>query len=254
MDGLLLHAAERACRSSCTLGSSAAARWCCSATSRCGLFLGDHRARRRGLFLWLCRAWTCAVLEAAREATFNVVSIISTTGFTSQDFDQWGDFPPLVLLVCMLVGGCTGSTAGGIKMFRLVILLARCPRPDPPPDLSARRLRRDLQQAAASPTRSAPASASTSSSTCRRSSPSPWRSPSAACRSRKASAPRRRRWAASAPASAALIGPCCTFAPLPDAAKWLLTDRDAGRPAGNPRPGRPAHPHLLADVRLAGGE
>ena len=63
------------------------------------------------------------VLDAARQATFNVVSIISTTGFTSQDFVKWGDFPLLVLLVCMLVGGCTGSTAGGVKMFRLVILL-----------------------------------------------------------------------------------------------------------------------------------
>ncbi len=73
--------------------------------------------------LWLVTHLQLDGLEATRQATFNVISIISTTGFTSQDFVQWGDFPLLVLLACMLVGGCTGSTAGGIKMFRLVILL-----------------------------------------------------------------------------------------------------------------------------------
>ena len=75
------------------------------------------------LFVWRV-AWNDApLLEAAREATFNVTSIISTTGFTSQDFAQWGPFPPLLLLLMMLVGGCTGSTAGGIKMFRLCVLI-----------------------------------------------------------------------------------------------------------------------------------
>ena len=45
------------------------------------------------LFVWRV-AWNDApIFEAAREATFNVTSMISTTGFTSQDFDQWGGFP-----------------------------------------------------------------------------------------------------------------------------------------------------------------
>jgi trk system potassium uptake protein TrkH len=50
--------------------------------------------------------------------------MISTTGFSSQDYNQWGGFPSVVLLLAMLVGGCTGSTAGGIKMFRLCVLLS----------------------------------------------------------------------------------------------------------------------------------
>jgi trk system potassium uptake protein len=88
------------------------------------LFLAVIAAAAGAVAVWLMTRLDLGVLEAARQATFNVVSIISTTGFTSQDFNQWGDFPSLVLLACMLVGGCTGSTAGGIKMFRLVILLS----------------------------------------------------------------------------------------------------------------------------------
>ncbi len=87
------------------------------------LFLAVTAAAAGAVTLWLMARLDLDLLEAARQATFNVVSTISTTGFTSQDYVQWGDFPLLVLLACMLVGGCTGSTAGGIKMFRLVILL-----------------------------------------------------------------------------------------------------------------------------------
>ncbi|WP_374298692.1 TrkH family potassium uptake protein [Ferrovibrio sp.] len=61
--------------------------------------------------------------QAIREAAFNVVSIISCTGFTSQDFSSWGAFPELLLLIAMLIGGCTGSTAGGIKIFRILTLM-----------------------------------------------------------------------------------------------------------------------------------
>ncbi len=73
--------------------------------------------------LWRIRTGHVPVMVALREAAFNVVSIISTTGFTSQDFGQWGGFVLLLLLCLMLIGGCTGSTAGGIKMFRLWILI-----------------------------------------------------------------------------------------------------------------------------------
>jgi trk system potassium uptake protein TrkH len=60
--------------------------------------------------------------QAIREAAFNVVSLISCTGFTSQNFSEWGAFPELLLLIAMLIGGCTGSTAGGIKVFRILTL------------------------------------------------------------------------------------------------------------------------------------
>ncbi len=87
------------------------------------LFLIIIAAAVLSVTIWLIARLDLDLLDAVRQATFNVVSIISTTGFTSQDYNLWGDFPSLVFLVAMLVGGCTGSTAGGVKMFRLVILL-----------------------------------------------------------------------------------------------------------------------------------
>lgn len=88
------------------------------------LFLWIIAAAVASLFIWRI-AWNDAPAVAAlREAAFNVVSFISSTGFTSQDFAQWGGFPSALLLVMMLLGGCTGSTAGGIKMFRLSVLIS----------------------------------------------------------------------------------------------------------------------------------
>ena len=75
------------------------------------------------LALWRLDTGAATLEQAWREASFNVVSTISTTGFTSHDFGLWGGFPALLLLCAMLMGGCTGSTAGGIKMFRLFVLL-----------------------------------------------------------------------------------------------------------------------------------
>lgn len=57
-----------------------------------------------------------------REAMFQVASIISTTGFSSVDFNLWPAGAQLILVLLMLVGGCSGSTAGGIKVIRWVIL------------------------------------------------------------------------------------------------------------------------------------
>ena len=53
---------------------------------------------------------------------FTVVSIITTTGFSTSDFDTWPALSKLVLLALMLVGGCAGSTAGGLKNIRLLVL------------------------------------------------------------------------------------------------------------------------------------
>ncbi|ODN69623.1 TrkH family potassium uptake protein [Methylobrevis pamukkalensis] len=54
---------------------------------------------------------------------FNIVSVISTTGFVSEDYVSWGAFPETVFIMITLFGGCTGSTSGGLKAFRLLILL-----------------------------------------------------------------------------------------------------------------------------------
>ncbi|GAB4247510.1 MAG: TrkH family potassium uptake protein [Thermoleophilia bacterium] len=60
--------------------------------------------------------------RAFREAAFQVVSIQTTTGFVSADFDQWNTFAKTLLVVLMFVGGCAGSTAGGIKVVRIMVL------------------------------------------------------------------------------------------------------------------------------------
>jgi len=59
-------------------------------------------------------------LEALRAAAFQVVSILTTTGYASADFDQWPYLAHIVLVGLMFVGGCSGSTAGGMKVTRLV--------------------------------------------------------------------------------------------------------------------------------------
>ncbi|MFO1145825.1 MAG: potassium transporter TrkG [Rhodospirillales bacterium] len=165
------------------------------------LFLGIIALAITSLFLWRVVADNAPLLDAAREATFNVTSMISTTGFSSQDFDKWGG-PSLLLLVMMLVGGCTGSTAGGIKMFRCACCARRCGA-GAPPDLSARHLvitwvsgqprlmRGRLLHFACSTTFFSFAMAL---------------GPSACC-STRASVPRRRRWAASVLASARSSAP-----------------------------------------------
>lgn len=59
---------------------------------------------------------------ALRHSFFQVSSIVSTTGFATQDFNLWPQTSKSILLMLMIIGGCAGSTAGGIKVIRLVIL------------------------------------------------------------------------------------------------------------------------------------
>ena len=61
-------------------------------------------------------------LENLRISTFNVVSVLSGTGYVTADFSTWGKFPLIFFLFLMFVGGCAGSTTCGIKIFRLQIL------------------------------------------------------------------------------------------------------------------------------------
>jgi trk system potassium uptake protein TrkH len=61
-------------------------------------------------------------LESLRISTFNVVSILSGTGYVTDDFSAWGKFPLMFFLFLMFIGGCAGSTTCGIKIFRFQIL------------------------------------------------------------------------------------------------------------------------------------
>ena len=63
-----------------------------------------------------------SVGSAIEHAAFQVTTLISTTGYCTEDFDLWPQFSRLVLLIVMFVGGCAGSTAGGIKVSRIVLL------------------------------------------------------------------------------------------------------------------------------------
>lgn len=58
-----------------------------------------------------------------RQALFQVTSIMTTTGFASADSDQWPSHVKIVLFVLMFIGGSAGSTAGGIKVARLILLV-----------------------------------------------------------------------------------------------------------------------------------
>jgi trk system potassium uptake protein TrkH len=58
-----------------------------------------------------------------RTSMFQVVSIMTTTGFITGDFEQWAPLSQLMLLALMFVGGCTGSTAGGLKITRILLLV-----------------------------------------------------------------------------------------------------------------------------------
>ena len=62
------------------------------------------------------------VYESISQSAFQVVTLMTTTGYMTADFDLWPYFSKLMLILVMFVGGCAGSTAGGVKVSRLVIL------------------------------------------------------------------------------------------------------------------------------------
>lgn len=61
-------------------------------------------------------------IKSLKEGIFNSVSIITTTGFFNSDYEKWGVFSMVLFPLMSLIGGCTGSTSGGIKIFRFQIL------------------------------------------------------------------------------------------------------------------------------------
>ena len=64
-----------------------------------------------------------SVGKSLRDAFFQVSSIITTTGFATVDFNQWPEFSKHILLLLMVIGACAGSTGGGMKVSRVIILV-----------------------------------------------------------------------------------------------------------------------------------
>lgn len=67
----------------------------------------------------LCSGWE----ETFRHASFQVGSVITTTGYSTTDFDLWPQFSKCILFLLMFIGACSGSTGGGVKVSRVVIAL-----------------------------------------------------------------------------------------------------------------------------------
>jgi trk system potassium uptake protein TrkH len=74
--------------------------------------------------LWLVVTQDAKPLPALRHSLFAVTSVMTGTGYATLDWSRWTGFPLVMLFLLTFVGGCAGSTAGGIKVFRLQVLLA----------------------------------------------------------------------------------------------------------------------------------
>lgn len=72
---------------------------------------------------WLTLSGGHDAADALRLAAFNVVSVVTTTGYASADYTLWGDLMVGLFFGLMFVGGCTGSTAGGMKIFRFQVMI-----------------------------------------------------------------------------------------------------------------------------------
>jgi len=75
-----------------------------------------------GASVWLVETQDITLVEALTDAAFNITSVVTTTGFATEDYTQWGFGASGLFLVLMFMGGCTGSTSGSIKIYRYQIL------------------------------------------------------------------------------------------------------------------------------------
>ncbi len=96
------------------------------------IIIKDHQVR---LFLIILVVATTTIYILAKDfiegsgaisklinVSFNTISIISGTGYVSENFENWGNYASVLFLILMFIGGCAGSTTGGIKVFRFQIL------------------------------------------------------------------------------------------------------------------------------------
>ncbi len=72
---------------------------------------------------WLIIHSGYSVADAVRVAMFNIVSVVTTTGYGLEDFTAWGALPVVLFAFLMVMGACSGSTSGGIKVFRFQIAI-----------------------------------------------------------------------------------------------------------------------------------
>jgi trk system potassium uptake protein TrkH len=77
---------------------------------------------------WLIYNGVYSPFDALRHAAFNIVSIVTSTGYNSANWLNWGAFAATAFVIFALTGGCTGSTSGGVKIFRWQIVLAQLKR------------------------------------------------------------------------------------------------------------------------------
>ncbi len=75
------------------------------------------------LIAFNCRHLFASLSESLHHSAFQVASIMTTTGFATKDFDLWPTFSKSILVALMFIGACAGSTGGGIKVSRILILL-----------------------------------------------------------------------------------------------------------------------------------
>ncbi|WP_428246654.1 TrkH family potassium uptake protein [Ferrovibrio sp.] len=87
------------------------------------LFLGIILVAALLIALWRVVHYDIEVMQALREGFFVTVATITTTGYTGYDYSTWGGFVEAIVLLLMLSGGCTGSTVGGLKVFRIFVMV-----------------------------------------------------------------------------------------------------------------------------------
>lgn len=75
------------------------------------------------LIAWNIRGYYGNIAEAFHHALFQVASLGSTTGFSTTDFDKWPEFSKAILFIIMAIGACAGSTGGGFKVSRILVLV-----------------------------------------------------------------------------------------------------------------------------------
>lgn len=96
--------------------------------SECRFFLGAVAVMTCAVSLDVFRTVYDTLADALRYGAFQVVSIVTTTGYATADYEKWPAMSQLILLVCMFLGASAGSTGGGMKCLRIMLCLKYCYR------------------------------------------------------------------------------------------------------------------------------